>query len=1106
VPHTRHPTPNAFAAELRARAPGLPEAAEPLLQTIGAHSPYLSDLARREPATVEAILRRGPDSVCDAALLALSRTDHGSARRDIAAAMRLAKRHVALATAIADIGGVWRLEQVTGALSDLADMALRLACRHLLAHAHARGDLRLPHPASPDRGCGFCVLAMGKLGAHELNYSSDVDLILLYDPNAVGAEGGGEGGDGPSPDLAQSPSPNLSPNLRPDSRPHLHHGDHPDLGPIFARMARDLTQLMEARDSGGYVFRVDLRLRPDPASTPPAVALPGALAYYESQGQTWERAALIKARPVAGDIALGRRFLEAIRPFIWRRHLDFAALADISAMKRRIDAHKGTALAALGPDKSHAHPSLLGHDLKLGQGGIREIEFCAQALQLVWGGRVPALRLAATLPALYALAGQGHFPPDTVAALEDAYRFLRRAEHRLQMVADRQTHSLPDTESGLAGFAAFMGFAAADFAREALAHLLRVTDIFAGLFAAAPAEPDTCAESFGAGRFGESVAEGLTSDAAASSVALAAGSSVALAAGSSVALAAGSSVALAAGSSVALAAGSSVALAAGWSAALAAAAEGWLAGRPRALRTERSRLLLRDMLPAIGSALARQSDPAAAVARLDELIYRLPAGVQVFSLLHHNPALLERLAEMLSAAPALADHLASFPASLEGLVAPDGPAGFATPPLPRLIARMADATGLDDAAMIAARMVRAEEFAIASAEFFGRIDVDQAAAYRTALVDAAIRVLTRRALAAHVARHGTVAGGGMAVVALGKVGSGEMMAGSDLDMMLIYSYAPDAGESSGAAGDAPRNAPSNAPSNARGDASGRAARDAADGALAGAPTVQARVRARARARLPPSQYFARAAQSVIAALTLPTRHGPLYAVDMRLRPSGSAGPVAVSLDSFIRYHASEAWTWERLALTRARVITAPGKLRRAVQAAIAQAMQAGAMQAGAGQAGDSARVLADTRAMRARMARDLPVRGRWDVRRRPGGLLDVEFIAQALQLVHAKRFATGPRPVGTAARLAQLARLGALPAGDAAMLAHADRTFRCVQSLLRIGLGPQIPAEPPAAVVEKIARATGLGPDEAGLIAGLDDLAGGVRAAFLRHIGEIEGS
>ncbi len=932
-----------FVAELRTRGAALPAAADGLLAAIGGNSPYLSDLALREPEVAGAILLRGPDVVCDAALLTLSAVKPGVARRDMAAAMRRAKRHVALATAMADIGGVWTLEQVTGALSDLADTALRVATAHLLHHAHARGELRLAHPAAPDRGSGFAVLGMGKLGAHELNYSSDVDLVLLYDPAA-------------------------------------HPGLEDEVGNVFARMARDLTGLMEARDAGGYVFRVDLRLRPDPASTPPAIALPGALAYYESQGQTWERAALIKARPVAGDLALGRRFLEAIRPFIWRRHLDFSAIADITAMKRRIDAHKGTALALTGAPEAR----LLGHDVKLGQGGIREIEFCAQTLQLVWGGRNPALRVPATLAALLAEAGQGHLPGATVALLEEAYRFLRRTEHRLQMVADRQTHALPAHAAGFADFAGFMGFVdPAGFAAAALVHLENVSGIFAGLFNVPPAAPDSAPEHGGSE------------------------------------------------------------LAPGALPGLASLAENWLAGRPRALRTERSRRLLRDMLPAIGSALARQTDPAGALARLDELIYRLPAGVQVFSMLHHNPALLERVADVLGAAPALADHLATFPSALEGLVAPQP---IDTTPAASLAARLRDSGGLDDAMAIAGRMVRAEDFAISVAEFFGRIDVDAAAAHRTALADAVMRALLRLSLADHESRYGRIAGGGMAVVALGKAGSGEMMAGSDLDLMLIYDHAADAGDSRG-----------------------------------GRP-------------LSPGQYYARAAQGFVAALTMATRHGPLYAVDMRLRPSGRAGPVAVSLSGFARYHAENAWTWERLALTRARVISAPPRLRRAVRDAIGAALRAG----------PAGSVLADTAAMRARLQRDQAPRNAWDVKRRPGGLIEVEFIAQALQLLHAGAGGISARPVGIAARFALLARLGALPREDAAMLAQADRVWRSVQSLLRIAQGGRIPAALPAPCLEKLLRATGFGPDEAALRSRLDQLAAGVRAAFIRHVGEIE--
>jgi glutamate-ammonia-ligase adenylyltransferase len=477
----------------------------------------------------------------------------------------------------------------------------------------------------------------------------------------------------------------------------------------------------------------------------------------------------------------------------------------------------------------------------------------------------------------------------------------------------------------------------------------------------------------------------------------------------------------------------------------AAFSEAWLAGRPRALRTERSRALLADMLPAIEAAIARQPDPALAMTRLDELIHRLPAGVQVLSLLHHNPALLERVADVLGAAPALADHLATFPSALEGLVSP-APLGEA--PEATLAARLRDAAGLDDAVQIASRMVRADEFAIAVAEFFGRIDVDQAGQLRTALADAVIRALLRHAMADHEGRYGIIQGGAMAVVALGRAGSGDMMAGSDLDLMLVYDHPEDAAES--------------------------------DGARA----------------LAPSQYFARAAQGFVAALTVATRHGPLYAVDMRLRPSGRAGPVAVSLRGFQRYHAESAWTWERLALTRARVIAAPPALRGRVQDAIGVALQGA----------DPARVLPDTAAMRARMLRDLPARTEWDIKRRPGGLIEVDFIAQALHLLHAPG-APIRAPVRSADRLARLGALGALPPADLAMLTLADRTWRTVQSLLRIALGTAIPVAPPAPVpapvMEKLLRATGFGPDEAGLRAQLESLAGRVRDAFVRHIGEI---
>ncbi len=931
-----HPADPAAAARFIERfAAAAPNHAVPLtlLNAIGGNSVYLSDLALREPAALQTIAASGPDVVCDQALATLSRLPATLTRPALATALRAAKRHVALSAAIGDITGAWTLEQVTSALSDLADCALAASTTHLLRALHQRGELRLPHPQAPARGSGFTVLALGKLGARELNFSSDIDLILLYDPA-----------------------------IYPD--------DADRLGSIFVRMSRDLVTLMESRDAGGYVFRTDLRLRPDPASTPPAIALPGALAYYESQGQTWERAALIKARAVAGDLTLGRRFLDAIKPFIWRRHLDFAAIADIRAMKQRMDAHKGTALGRDGPLASR----LLGHNVKLGQGGIREVEFCAQALQLAWGGRSLLLRVPPTLAALRAEAAQGHLPAADVILLEAALRFLRGIEHRLQMVADRQTHSLPDSPAGMAAFAIFLGFPDAEsFAAEALTHMLAVHRIFAQLFAGLPELPEDIPT-------------------------------------------------------------------AALPAPVTGPAADWLAGRPRALRSERSRALLREMLPAIEAAIARQPDPQAAMTRLDEFIHRLPAGVQVFSMLQHNPALLERLADVFGAAPWLADHLVTHPAALEGLAHPI-PAD--PDPTASLAARLEDAAFMDEVQAAASGFVRAQEFAIAVGEFFARLTVREAAAARTGVADAVIAALLRATLAEHAARYGTVQGGAMAVVALGKAGSGEMMAGSDLDLMLIYDHPAAAGDS--------------------------------DGARA----------------LPPSQYFARAAQSFISALTVQTRHGPLYTVDMRLRPSGSTGPVAVSLGAFQRYHRESAWTWERLALTRARVVAGSPGLRRRAAAAIRAALRR-----------DTGKpVLADTAAMRARLRRDMPPAGPWDVKLRDGGLMEVEFIVQALQLLHAShKEVLAP---GTQEAIARLRDAGLLGADDASLLARADLTWRHVQGLLRIALGRRIPATLPPPVLEKLLPLAPNAPDEPALRAALDSLATRVRRCFTRLIGEI---
>ncbi len=935
-----------------------------MLTAVGGNSLYLADLAIRESFCLRALAAKGPDDVRNRAMADLAAIRPGEAHGKITAGLRQAKRQVALTTAIADIGGIWSLQTVTAALTGLADSTLALAVAHLLTQGQTRGELVLPDRKNPAQGCGFTVIGMGKLGAGELNYSSDVDLVLLYDPSA----------------------PIYTPATADDA-----------MAGFWSRLARDLVGLMETRNADGYVFRTDLRLRPDPAATPPAMSLPAALTYYEGMGQNWERAAMIKARPVAGDLALGKSFLDTIRPFIWRRGLDFAAVADIHAMKQRIDRHRGGALGGFSDPVAR----IAGHNVKLGEGGIREIEFLVQTLQLVWGGRDPALRDPSTMGALQQLVQAGHVSGEAATELAAAYFYLRQVEHRLQMVADRQTHLIPEKHYDIDGFAIFMGNAGGeDFAKTLLGHLTTVSRRYDEAFSEVQAMPDAAG---GALDFSGNDAVPKATDAA-------------------------------------LAAFGFVEVG-----KIIATVRGWQAGRVRALRSERARNLIAQLLPALLAALARQPQPDAAFNRFEAMIAGWPAGVQLLSLFQHNPALLDRISAVLGTAPRLADYLTRHPAALEGLLS--GTEGADTDRLLRQ--RLHDAHDLGQAIEVTRRLVREEEFSLGVATLEGRLDTDAAGIARTRLADAALTALLTPVTASFVARFGTVRGGAMAVVALGKAGGREMMAGSDLDLMLIYDHPAKVTESNG-----PR-------------------------------------------PLAASQYFVRLAQAYIAAVTAPGIDGPLYAADMRLRPSGNQGPVAVSLTSFRQYHAQSAWTWERMALTRARVVAGPVSLRRRVGAAIAEALQHPA----AAQA-----VLDAAVAMRVRLARDLPPAGRWDVRLRAGGQIEVEFVAQALQLAHAGRRLFDPT---TRLALGKLARAGVLPKTDAALLIRADRIWRTVQGLLRITQGRSPVADVPQASARPLLRAaiaagaTGKMADTTDLLASLDVLAQDVRDIFQRVIGRM---
>lgn len=881
------------------------ESGAALLAALGGNAPYLAELACREPATLIACLNSGPDALAQQQLAALDALPFAMPRAALSTQLRQAKRQLALAIAIADLGGFWTLEQVTGALSSLAESTLRAATRLLLHGLHEEGKITLPFPDEPERDCGFVALALGKLGARELNYSSDIDLVLIYDAEA-------------SPYEEDSQS-------------------------VMARLARDLTSLLSARDAEGYVFRVDLRLRPDPGATPPVVALATALTYYESHGRTWERAAFSKARPVAGDFTLGQHFLASIRPFIWRKYLDFAAISDIHEMKRQIDAHKG----------GHG---LAGFNVKLGRGGIREIEFIVQTLGLVWGGHDPALRIPPTLEALPAMAKAGHLPERAAKQLDADYRELRKVEHRLQMVADRQTHELPATPQALDAFCVFLD--EPHFKRNFPRLLTRVHEHFLNFFDAGAPEQ---ANALHPGSKGAAPKEFL---AHLSALGFKDGQHI------------------------------------------AERVRDWQSGSMPALRSARARELLEGLLPHILSALAAQPEPDKAFLHFDTLLSRQRAGVQLLSLFSRNTALLKRLTAVLGAAPALSDYLAETPQALEGLLAPQ--ARFAAP-RPVLSRLLAEAQDLEEAAATTRRFVRQEEFHLSIATLEARLNANEAGRTRSELAQAALSLLLPFVISAQKERQGAIRGGKIAIVALGKAGSGEMLAGSDLDLMLIYDHAP--------------------------------------------------------AAIAPSHWFMRFSHAFIAALTAQGEGGPLYHVDMRLRPSGNQGPVAVSLAAFRSYHAKESWTWERLALTRARVIAATPGFGNVVRAAILDALcRTAAPHA----------ILADTVAMRTRLMADAPPRGVFDLRNIPGGMMEVGFVAQALQLIHGRADHSLFQP-NTATALKTLQTAGYIGKDDAHILMQADFLWRTIQGINRItGLSNRA-ATPPSAMLEPLLRVTGIG-------------------------------
>ena len=926
-----------------------------LLAAIGESSPYLWNLASTKPARLRAILESEPAAHLQALL---AKTDRAvAASEDDGEAMRLLRRmksEAALLIALADIGGVWPVMRTTQAITALADTAIRAAAKFLLGDAIRRGKLKPADPAQPEAGSGLIVLAMGKMGANELNYSSDIDLIVLYDA--------------------------MAPALI----------DKEDAAALYIRLTRGLMKLLQERTIDGYVFRVDLRLRPDPASTQVAVSLAAALDYYGTVGQNWERAALIKARPCAGDIAAGEAFLHELSPFVWRKYLDFAAVTDIEAMKRQIHAYRG-----------HDEIAIEGHNIKLGRGGIREIEFFVQTQQLIAGGRHPELRMRETLATLDELAESRWIDGAARDDLVAAYLFLRTIEHRLQMVADEQTHTLPSDREALDRFAHFAGFAGRDaFAETLLGHLRKVQDHYARLF-------EDAARRTGqepALSFPEKSDDRETLDWLALR---------------------------------------------GFRKPLEASAtvRGWLARGYSALKGAFARQEFNALLPVLLDHLGRLENPDAALLAFDRFLAGLHGGGRLFSLLKKNHDLVALVVRILGIAPRLAEILARYPQAIDALI---DPAFFGALPneeklLVELERSLGQARSYEDFLNQIRMFGQEQMFLIGARILSGTVSAEQAGEAFARLAGVVIRALHTRVEHDFAARHGRVRGQQVALLALGKLGGREMTAASDLDLIIVYDFDSGHPESDG------------------------------------------------KPPLYGAQYFARLTQRLISALTSQTNYGALYPVDMRLRPSGRSGPVATSIDSFKSYQETEAWTWEHLALTRARVISAPpgfaARVEKVIRAVLCRER-------------DPQAIAVDVAEMRAAIAQERGEDVRWDLKYAAGGLIDLEFIAQYLQLVHAAKH---PEilDTSTARVLEKAAQLDLLKAEHAEVLRPAARLHHDLTQILRLCLpGPFDPKKAAAGLLGLLARAADL-PDFATLDAHLAETQSRVRKIFTQILGEV---
>ncbi len=860
-------------------------------------SPFIRDVLLVRPEIIEALFDARLSTRVEtiiSGIEALGSLRPGEA--ELMTLLRRAKTEAHVLIALGDLAGLYGRAATTERVSALAIACVNAAVNFLLRDAGAKGVLNITEMDDPAKNSGWIILAMGKLGAHELNYSSDIDLIVFFDGDAPAVTDKFEGVE------------------------------------VFSKLTRRLVRILQERTSDGYVFRTDLRLRPDPGSTPVAIPIEMALQYYESRGQNWERAAMIKALPIAGDIAAGERVLRELTPYVWRKYMDFAAIADVHSIKRQIHAQKG-----------HGEIAVHGHNLKLGRGGIREIEFFVQTQQLIAGGRAPDLRGRETVAMLAKLAERGWIKPEARDALTREYWFLRDLEHRVQMIADEQTHALPEEEEGLMRVALMAGFKDTRTFGEAVRKSLKTVEAhYSNLFETAPQlstgignlvftgdndDPDTLQTM-------ASLGFKRPSD-------------------------------------------------------ICRVIRIWHFGRYKATQSAEARERLTEITPALLKAFGAARDADDAILRFDEFLAGLPAGIQLFSLLNSNPALLDLIVQIMGTAPRLAEIIARKPHVFDGLL---DPSIYSDVPTTAYLTERLDAflanVPLYEEILDRLRIFAAEQkFLIGVRVLTGAISPQQAGKAFSDLADALLARVLDAVSAEFERKHGRIAGGKVAILGMGKLGSRELTAGSDIDLILLYEHG---------------------------------AEEESDG----------------ERPLGPAQYYARFTQRLIAAISAPTAEGVLYEVDLRLRPSGNKGPVATRFSSFSKYQHAEAWTWEHMALSRARVVAGDAEFGEVIASEIAAILALPR---------DRAKVAKDVREMRILIEEEKPSKSVWDFKLMPGGLIDLEFIMQYAAVTGQAGVAT----VETAKALTSLS-VQSLTVDDRQTLVAAHRLFSDLTQILRL--------------------------------------------------------